>query len=62
MISAAAGPARLTQHAGRHTSRGVCDIAVVNHLARMLMAAFRANEYRDFDIKDRVDRLDPLEP
>jgi len=28
----------------------------------MLMAAFCANEYRDFDIKDRVDRLDPLEP
>jgi len=28
----------------------------------MFMAAFCANEYRDFDIKDRVDRLDPFEP
>jgi hypothetical protein len=28
----------------------------------MLMAAFCANEYRDFDIKDRIVWLNPFEP
>jgi len=40
----------------------VCGIGVVNHPARVRAAAFHANEYLDFRIKDRIVWFNPLEP
>ena len=57
-----AGPARLAHLAGQHIARGVCGVGVVKHLERVRMAAFCANEYLDFHIKDRIVWLNPFEP
>jgi hypothetical protein len=40
---------------------GVSRIAFVDQLARVIAAAFSANEYLDFDIKGSNLRLDPFE-
>jgi hypothetical protein len=46
----------------RHTPRDVGGIGVVNHPARVRAAAFYANEYLDFRIKDRFGGFNPFEP
>jgi len=54
---------RPTGHlAGRYIARGVCGVGVVKHRERVRMAAFCANEYLDFHIKDRIVWLNPFEP
>ncbi len=55
-------PAWLIHLAGRNTARGVCGIGVVSHFAKVLMAAFCANEYLDFHIEGRIVWLNPFEP
>jgi hypothetical protein len=45
---------KLADRAMPHTARDVCGIGVVNHPARVRTAAFYANEYLDFRIKDRI--------
>jgi hypothetical protein len=45
---------KLAYRAMPHIARDVCGIGVVNHPARVRTAAFYANEYLDFRIKDRI--------
>jgi hypothetical protein len=55
-------PVWLIHLAGRNTPRSVSGIGVVNHWVRVHMAAFCANEYLDFRIKDLIVLLNHFEP
>ena len=55
-------PVKLAHRAMPHTARDVCGIGIVNYPVRVHTAAFYANEYLDFYIKDRIVWFNPFEP
>jgi hypothetical protein len=61
-VSTAAGSSPPIDVTAQHTPRGVGGIGVVNRPVRVHTAAFYANEYLDYYIKDRIVWFNPFEP
>jgi hypothetical protein len=61
-VSIAPGSARLFHLTAQYPPRSMCGIGVTTHPTRMHLAAFCANEYLDYYIKDRIVWFNPFEP